>query len=290
MLDRNQSTSTQYFSFVMHSIHCKISNSLWRLLKGHQQTTGESLNHIVQQAIAQYFECEHNTLFQVSTTGALVEGLYQGEVTVGLLRRHGDFGLGTFNNLDGEMVALDGQFYQIRSDGIAYPVTDDILSPFAVVTHFIPEQTFELADCSDLTTMLSKIDQFRISDNIFFAIRVEGTFSYIRTRAVAKQEEGVRLVEAAATQPEFEFYDVTGTLVGFWTPEYVKTINVPGYHLHFLTEDRQAGGHLLECSAARVQLQLQHEGGFRMSLPETKEFLQADFNQDSSAELLQAEK
>lgn len=274
----------------MHSIHCKVSNSLWRSLEDRQRSTGESLHHIVRQALADYLQINHSTLFQISTTGALVEGLYKGEVTVGVVKQHGDFGLGTFNDLDGEMVVLDGRFYQVRSDGKAHEVTDDVLSPFAVVTHFVPELTVELTDCPNLDTMLTKIDQLRNSENIFFAIRVEGNFDYIRTRSVAKQEEGVRLVDAAATQPEFEFHHVVGTLVGFWTPEYVKTVNVPGYHLHFLTADKRAGGHLLECATASVQVQIQHEGDFRMSLPETADFLKADFSRDSSIELIEAEK
>lgn len=274
----------------MHPIHCNVSNSLWRSLQERQHTTGESVQHIVRQALADYLQVDHRTLFQISTTGALVEGLYKGEVTIGLLKQYGDFGLGTFNDLDGEMVVLDGKFYQVHSDGLATEVTDDVRSPFAVVTHFTPEKTIELEGCSDLATMLSQIDQLRSSDNIFFAIRIDGSFDYVRTRAVAKQEEGSRLLDAAATQPEFEFHSVVGTLVGFWTPEYVKTINVPGYHLHFLTADKKAGGHLLECAAKRVQVQMQHEGDFRMSLPETPEFLQADFSRDTSIELLQAEK
>jgi acetolactate decarboxylase len=274
----------------MHSIHCKISNSLWRSIEERQRATGESQHHIVRQALADYLQVEHSTLFQISTTGALVEGLYQGEVTVRLLKQHGDFGLGTFNDLDGEMVVLNGCFYQVRSDGKVYEVADDALTPFAVVTHFVPKRTHNLIDCPNLATMLAKIDQLRRSENVFFAICAEGNFDYVRTRAVAKQEEGVRLVEAAATQPEFEFHSVIGTLVGFWTPEYVKAINVPGYHLHFLTADKQAGGHLLECAAASVQVQIQHEGDFRMSLPETEAFLKADFSRDASIELLQAEK
>ncbi|MBV9386608.1 MAG: acetolactate decarboxylase [Chroococcidiopsidaceae cyanobacterium CP_BM_ER_R8_30] len=273
-----------------HSIHCKVSNSLWRAIEERQRLTGESLQHIVRQALADYLQVEHSTLFQISTTGALVEGLHQGEVTVGLLRQHGDFGLGTFNDLDGEMVVVDGCFYQVRSDGKVYAVTDEVRSPFAVVTHFVPERTHDLTDCPDLATLLAKLDQLRLSENVFFAIRVEGNFDYVRTRAVAKQEEGVRLVEAAATQPEFEFHSVSGTLVGFWTPESVKAVNVPGYHLHFLTADKQAGGHLLECAATQVRVQIQHEGDFRMSLPETEAFLKADFSRDTSTELLQAEK
>ena len=80
-------------------------------------------------------------VFQNSTINALLEGVYDGSMTYGELRRHGDFGLGTFNALDGEMVAFDGEFYQIKSDGIAYPVADEQRTPFATVLFFQPKCT-----------------------------------------------------------------------------------------------------------------------------------------------------
>src|SRR5207249_10961718 len=79
-----------------------------------------------------------DTLVQYSTINALLTGVYDGDMTFGELRRHGDFGLGTFNALDGEMIALDGRYYQITADGAVKPVRDDVRTPFAVVTHFYP--------------------------------------------------------------------------------------------------------------------------------------------------------
>src|SRR5215813_3883714 len=95
-------------------------------------------------------EVAHHTLYQVSTATALVEGIYQGAVRVGTLREHGDLGLGTFENLDGEMVIVDGQFFQVRSDGSVRECDDDALSPFAVVTRFMPEAEVTLDQCPDL--------------------------------------------------------------------------------------------------------------------------------------------
>jgi acetolactate decarboxylase len=277
-------------SVMMRTINSKISNSLWHAIERRHVRTGESIPHILSRALADYLEVDHNTLFQVSTTGALVEGLYQGEVTVGELKRHGDFGLGTFNNLDGEMIVLDGKFFHAGPDGEVNEVHNDVLSPFAVVTHFVPEKSVEVADCANMATLLSTVDNLRNSDNIFFAVRVDGEFETVRTRVACKQEEGVRLLNATATQAEFKYENIEGSLIGFWTPEYVKTLNVPGYHFHFLTKDQRFGGHLLECSAKSLQVRIQHEGNFRMSLPETSAFLKADFSRDTSGELLQAEK
>jgi acetolactate decarboxylase len=270
-------------------LNCTLSAGLWGLLQDHSQKTNEPVSHIVSRALAEYFQVPHSTLYQVSTATALVEGIYQGAVRVGTLREHGDLGLGTFENLDGEMVIVDGHFFQARSDGSVTEVDDDVLAPFAVITRFAPDSEILLQRCADLSHLLVHFDQLRHSDNFFFALRVEGHFAYVRTRAMCRTKEGVPLVQAAAVQPEFEFNNVLGTLVGFWTPEYMKSLNVPGYHLHFLSADHQSGGHLLECSGADLRLQIQREGDYRIALPETEDFVKADLRRDPSADLAKAE-
>jgi acetolactate decarboxylase len=136
--------------------------------------------------------------------------------------------------------------------------------------------------------LTSRFDTLRHSDNVFFALRVDGQFDYVHTRAMCRTQEGVPLAKAAAVQPEFEFQDIKGTLVGFWTPEYAKT-NVPGYHLHFVSDDRTCGGHLLQCRGSNLRLQIQREGDYHIALPETEDFLKADLRRDPAADLAQAE-
>jgi acetolactate decarboxylase len=273
----------------MGELKAALSPGLWRALVEHAERTREPLWHIISKALAEYLQVSHHTLYQVSTATALVEGIYQGAVRVGTLKEHGDLGLGTFENLDGEMVVVDGQFYQVRCDGSVRECTDDLLSPFAVVTNFASEATITLARCPDLSHLVAGFDSLRDSDNVFFALRVDGHFDYVHTRAMCRTEEGVPLVEAAAVQPEFKYHDLTGTLVGFWTPEYARTLNVPGYHLHFLSADRQKGGHLLECRGIDLRLQIQREGDYRVALPETEDFLKADLRRDPAADLARAE-
>jgi acetolactate decarboxylase len=256
----------------------------------HAEMTREPIAHIVRKALAEYLQVSHHTLYQVSTATALVEGIYQGAVRVGTLREHGDLGLGTFENLDGEMVVVDGIFFQVRGDGSVRECDDDVLSPFAVVTRFVPEAEATLDSCPDLDRLTARFDGMRHSENIFFALRVDGHFDYVHTRAMCRTKEGVPLVQAAAVQPEFEFHDVSGTLVGFWTPEYAKTLNVPGYHLHFVSADRTSGGHLLQCRGTHLHLQIQREGDYRIALPETEDFLKADLRRDPTADLAKAER
>ena len=273
----------------MGRLEVTIPPGLWRTPVDHADRTREPLAHIVSEALAEYLQVSHHTLYQVSTATALVEGVYQGAVRVGTLREHGDLGLGTFENLDGEMVVVDGRFFQVRSDGSVRECDDDALSPFAVVTRFAPEAAGRLDQCPDLSHLTARFDALRHSDNVFFALRVDGRFDYVHARAVSRTEEGTPLAQAAAIQPEFEFHDVQGTLVGFWTPDYARMLNVPGYHLHFLSADRTRGGHLLQCRGSELRLQIQREGDYRIALPETEDFLKADLRRDPAADLARAE-
>ena len=273
----------------MPQLECPISPGLWEALEKYAKETREPISHIVSRALAGYFETAHHTVYQISTATALVEGVYQGAVRIANLREHGDLGLGTFEELDGEMVVLDGKFYQVRCDGSVHEVGDDVLTPFAVITRFAPDAAVTLDESPDMSRMTSCCDTLRRSENEFYALRVTGNFEHVRTRAVCRTKEGVRLVQAAAVQPEFDFHDISGTLVGFWTPEYARSLNVPGYHLHFLSDDHNSGGHLLQCSGRNLRIEIQREGSYHVALPETEDFLKADLRSDPAADLAQAE-
>jgi acetolactate decarboxylase len=273
----------------MQQLNCVLSDGLWDLLQCRSKELNEPVSHIVNSALATHLGAVQHTLYQVSTATALVEGIYQGAVRVGTLREHGDLGLGTFENLDGEMAIVDGRVYQARGDGTVLEVSDDVLIPFAAVTRFTPDRRGDLDHFSDLNGLLAQLDQLRDSENMFYSIRLDGHFDTMHTRAVYKAEKGVTLVQAAAVQPEFRFSDVSGTVVGFWTPAYAKTLNIPGYHLHFLSADRSHGGHVLGCSGSGLQLQLQRDCEVQIALPETEDFLKADLRRDPSADLSKAE-
>jgi acetolactate decarboxylase len=273
----------------MPTLSCEISQSLMNALETRVQTTGEPLNHIVMRALADHLEVPHATLFQVSTSGALVEGISQGVVTVGELKRRGDLGLGTFADLDGEMVVVDGRFWRVPGDGAVREASDSDLAPFAVVTSFRPERNLEFASVVSIDDLLRQLDRLRTSNNLFFAVRIDGRFSRMRARAVCKKA-GVSLVDAAANQAEFDLHEIAGTIVGFWTPEYAKAVNIAGWHLHFLSEDRSAGGHVLDLTGSTLKTQVQHLDDFRMAIPESLEFLKADLTRDPSKALDKAER
>lgn len=274
----------------MPTLRCDIPETLMRALEARSARTGESVTQIVIRALADALEIDQETLYQVSTSTALVEGVYDGSVTIGGLKQRGDFGLGTFDYLDGEMVALNGGFYQVRGRGDVSEAEDTTEVPFAVVTDFRAERRFDLEKITSFDDLAARLDRQRATDNLFYAVRIDGHFARIKARAISKTESGVPLVEAAAQQLEYELTDVAGTLVGFWTPIYARTLNVPGWHVHFLSDDRAEGGHVLDAQAATLQVQMQDLADLRIAMPETPAFLEADLSEDPSEDLARAER
>lgn len=233
---------------------------------------------------------DRGTLFQVSTLPALLEGLFDGTLAFGELESHGDFGLGTFHAVDGEMVAVDGVFYRVRADGRASVAAGTETTPFAVVTHFRPDATFEIHEETDFAGLQAFLDR-HISENLPYAVRVDGYFSAVRVRSVPPQEKPYpRFSTVTATQPTWELQNVRGTLVGFRLPEYMSAVNLPGYHFHFLTDDRRTGGHVLDLSATQGTVSLQELGGFYLHLPRDSSFRMLQLPDDSTAEAQRVER
>jgi acetolactate decarboxylase len=227
-------------------------------------------------------------LYQTSLMSALMAGIYEGEMTYGEIRKHGDFGLGTFNELDGEMVGFDGTFYQLRSDGTARPVAPDQKTPFAVVTFFQSEKELDLAQPLTKSELLAWIEK-GTDANLFTAVRVDGIFDEVRTRTVARQARPFPpLTEAAKHQAERVFNDVQGTLAGFRSPVFAQGIGVAGFHLHFLRQDKQAGGHALDYQlrAGKVRICKVHD--LRVELPTSAEFLKTNFEDGQLNEKIKA--
>ncbi|WP_440947251.1 acetolactate decarboxylase [Methanosarcina sp. T3] len=232
-----------------------------------------------------------DVLYQVSTIDALLQGVYDGVLPVAELETHGDFGIGTFDGLEGEMLALDGNYYQIKTDGIAYPVSGEMTTPFATVTCFEADENFRLEEPANLSELEAFLDMNLPSENLFYAARVDGNFSYIKARSVPRQEKPYpKLADAVSTQSVFEFENISGTLVGFRAPEYVKGVNVPGYHLHFITADRSAGGHVLDLEMDNGDVSLDITSAFFMELPTSGDFYNVELGQDLQADMEKVEK
>ncbi len=214
-------------------------------------------------------EHEDHVVFQASTIGALLDGAYDGDVTIREVAEHGDLGIGTLNGLDGELIALDGEFLRADHSGNVEPVAGDALTPFAVVAWFSPEVRFTLPRGAALPDLARELE-VRVADpDSSLAIRVDGRFESVRARSVPRQEPPYRpLTEVVAEQTVFELDGVEGTLVGFRFPDQSAGIEAGGFHLHFVTADRRRGGHVLDVRAGNeVSAAVDHEGELRVELP-----------------------
>ncbi len=233
---------------------------------------------------------DRDTLFQTSTISALMKGVYDGNMTVGQLRPYGDFGLGTFQALNGEMVELDSVFYRANLDGSMTIVPDDTITPFAAVTFLDADKIAEVNEQMDLDHLQSYIDGLLESKNLFYAIRIVGKFNYMKTRSVPEQTRPYPpLDEAVKHQQVTEFHDIEGTIVGFRCPPYVDGVNVPGYHFHFIDKTRKLGGHVLGLLTSKVVLTLDSTANFVMVLPGTQGFYKVNLGAGAPAGLQQVE-
>ena len=273
----------------MASLSCDVPASLVAEVERRARDCGCDVSSLVSAALANYLDTELHTLFQISTSGSLVEGVYTQAVTCETVLEHGNFGLGTFADLDGEMVVLEGKVYRVRGDGTVSLAALQAGVPFAVVTRFDPSTDTQIVGAASLSRLIQLCDAHRRSDNLFYALRLDGRFTGVLTRAVSPLRPGGRLLEASKTQSEFTFKDTTGTLVGIYSPSFSGAFSVPGYHFHFLSRDRTQGGHLLEVSSDLLRLQVEELTDFHLALPENEKFLRADLSRDATADLKQAE-
>lgn len=231
----------------------------------------------------------------------LVKGLITGHEKVGTALRHGNFGLGTLHLLDGEVVVLDGVAYQQTPEGTCNVIPDDALSPFMMVTAFRDAlaQTLRLAGPLDLASLQALLSERIVEKkrNVFWAMRIEGTFSYLKCRAVRKQVKERPLIEVTREQAIIEWTEpISGTLVGFYSPHFIgHQLTVPGFHLHFIDSSHTAGGHVLALNVgegAQVSCALQDLHEVVQELPKTEAFEQADFMSgaaDAEKQLKEAE-
>jgi acetolactate decarboxylase len=232
---------------------------------------------------------DKETLMQVSTLDALVSGIYDGQMTLKELLTYGDTGLGTFQGLDGEMLVKDGVVYKIAYDGTVSVPDLSTLTPFAAVTVFDADITKTLAPDLVLADFPKTADASLPSVNLFYAIKIEGTFKKLKTRSVPKQTKKPYppLAEVVKNQSVFEFENIEGTIIGLRCPPYVKGINSPGYHLHFISKDGKSGGHVLDFVVANASMKIDVTPGFRLIIPASQDFYNFDFTKDMTAETRQ---
>lgn len=214
-------------------------------------------------------ERDAHVLFQASTIGALLDGAFDGDLSFAELAEHGDLGLGTLNRLDGEMIAIDGQFFRADVDGGIHSVGAEQRTPFAVVTRFNPTVDERLpAAVRSHEELLAAVDALVPAAPASCALRLDGRFPLVRARSVPAQTPPYRpLTEVVAEQNVFELADVEGTMLGFRFPAYAEGIEVAGHHLHFISADRTRGGHVLDSHSGELRVRIDPSEDLHVELP-----------------------
>lgn len=222
---------------------------------------------------------------QVSTLDALINGAYESNVRIHRFTGPSMIGLGTPNRIAGEMIILGRQAYRVDETGIVHRLETGTKTPFAVAAPFDAESEVPLSDGRNYGEVKEQANQLIESRNYMHAIRVRGSFASMTVRSVPRQQPPYRpLTEVIREeQVEFTYESVEGVLVGFRFPSYMKRLNAPGYHLHFLSSDRKKGGHVLDFTVKEARLQLDPERAFDMLLPEHHQFREADLTHRDEA-------
>ena len=207
-------------------------------------------------------------LFQTSTVQALLQGSYDGDVTLAELLEHGDLGLGTLDGLDGELIVLEGEAFKARLDCTLQRPPSTAKTPYAVVVPFSPGEPIELRGPfseSQLEAALgARVSEARRPT----AIRVDGRFAEVHLRSVPRQRPPYKpLAEAISQQHISVLRDVTGTMVGFCFPDAIDGIEMAGAHLHFIDQRRMRGGHVLSYTLLQATARLDAATGLHVELP-----------------------
>jgi acetolactate decarboxylase len=192
-------------------------------------------------------EARRHTLFQTSTIEALLGGVFDGDLPLSELLEHGDLGLGTLNGLDGELIVIDGQAFKANRDCVLSRAHGSLLTPYAVVVPFSSGPPVPVRGPLQFGALGQAVEH-RLEGTVRpVAVRLDGCFEHVRVRSVTKQRRPYpQLAEALAQQSISALHDVSGTMVGFGFPDALEGIEMIGWHLHFASDTRTRGGHVLD--------------------------------------------
>ena len=236
---------------------------------------------------------QREVINQVSLLQGLTFGDYNGSVPVGQLKELGDTGIGTFDALNGELIRLKGIVYRAAHDGTIEAVADDETVPFSNVTFFDTDEVVKLNGIDGINVLKSELDR-KVSElgvNRFYMIMAEGTFSTIQVRSEFPQTKPYQpLAKVLETdQTFFDYENIKGTVVGLYCPEYMSDLNAVGWHFHFISDDRMAGGHVLNLSAGELNVSIDRTDSFSMVLPDNEMFNSFDLTIDQSEDIKKVE-
>lgn len=216
-------------------------------------------------------------MFQVATLQSLALGYTKPVVTVKELLQHGDTGLGTYKNVDGEMILAFGECYRADENGAVTRVQDNTGVPFSAVSFLNGTREFDIDRIDNIASLKILLNN-RIEEdfglNSMHMVRIDGEFSRVYARSESAYEsQHVELKEILRnTQKDFTFEDIDGSLVCVYFPDYMDGINAAGWHFHFISADRKKGGHVFEIDMIRGHALVDKIGVIEIRMPDDPAF------------------
>ena len=237
---------------------------------------------------------DREQLYQVALLQSLAMGYFDGSVSVGDFKTHGDIGIGTFDGLNGELIALDGVVYQALGNGKVVVADDSTGVPFGNITFFDEDFSVELKSVKSFDAMLKILNREvdKHGRNSFYAVKIDAHLNSILFRSELGQSKPYpTLVNALAKdQKEFTAENIDGTLVGLYCPDFAQSVNSVGWHFHFVSNDRKLGGHVMNVNIKNGVAAFDRTDAFNMALPGANNFDALDFNADLTSDIEKAEK
>lgn len=237
---------------------------------------------------------DRTKMYQVSTLQALALGYTRGVITVRELMEHGETGLGTFEDVNGEMIAIDGKCYRATENGAVEEAGDDRGVPFSAVGYMDKCREFEISGDYDMASLKDELNN-RIEEdfglNSMHIIQITGMFEkvYARSEAPYRSHHITLKSMLEKTQTSFEFDNIRGSIVGVYFPDYMDGINASGWHLHFVNEDRTMGGHVYDLNMKKSLVRLAKRSSIEIQLPKDAAFDTYTLKNASKEEIKQVE-
>lgn len=234
-----------------------------------------------------------DSIHQVSIMQAFMHGEYDGVISVGDLKLNGDTGLGTFEGVDGEMIVLDGVVYKAKADGSIQAMPNNERVPFAVVTNFDEDASIPKISANNFSDLTSQLDKEldKLGKNNMYVVKIKGDFSNITVRSIEKQDKPYKEFNdvAKTDQKVFNYTNQSGTIVAVHFPKFMGDVNMAGWHMHFLSDDKTKGGHVLEFNKTNASVGIDIISEFNMLLSSSESFTKMDLSEDMTNKISQVE-
>lgn len=240
---------------------------------------------------ATHASAHNDFMYQYSIIDALLAGAFDGDLTIGELRKKGDFGIGTFNRVDGELLMDKGICYRTKYDGTVEVVADADSTSAAFIKYFHTDTSWVMDGNAFSFADFQKKMVAWMNPNSMYAIRVKGQFATMTTRAeYAAEKPYTSLSDHLKTkQVVFNLKNTEGIGVGFWLPAYLARTNVPGFHFHYLATDKKSGGHIFDFTSNKIIIEVDEIKGFTIEANTNPDFKKVNLQADRSVELKKIE-